>query len=359
MHEVDRSASKPHQLWREPSRNSRTRARSGAVQGRGVSHSDGQLERLAVAALNGCVLAEAQLEDAVESVDHVLAGLCRSRPWLIAPGTSGIVAIIQPSPASSNTIVSRSGSIIALGKVARATREAKGPAPPNDTLSAFVVGWQMPEVLIEHVGADRLDTETNGSSRKRKISSAAASLHASTISRSCSLAIEPERVQELFRPDRPGERGAGGLKRPDAVLSPRCRWTPPRRSQPARSTPERRKRLKGEGAGGASTPVSHRPMTALLAAGRSRDVQVFADPAGGAGLDLVVPRNGCDPLAVGSADGPDAVTGTFALYFRAVGAEVSFEIAALHAAIVSSSGSLSAGLMCSGGAAFRSPRLER
>ncbi len=44
------------------------------------------------------------------------------------------------------------------------------------------------------------------------------------------------------------------------------------------------------------------------------------------------------------------MTGTLALSLRSIGAKVSFEIAALHAAIVSSSGSLSAGVTSFGGA---------
>ena len=47
------------------------------------------------------MFAEAEFEDAMQSVDHVLARLGAGPAWLSAPGTSGIDATIQPSSPSS------------------------------------------------------------------------------------------------------------------------------------------------------------------------------------------------------------------------------------------------------------------
>src|SRR5450755_1574048 len=90
-------------------------------------------------------------------------------------------------------------------------------------------------------------------------------------------------------------------------------------------------------------------MTGASATGRRGDVEVFADPANGAGLDLAVAGDGGDPLALGSADRPHAVSGSLAQRLGAVSAQMTLELAALHAAIVSSSESLSAGSGSSGG----------
>jgi hypothetical protein len=63
------------------------------------------------------------------------------------------------------------------------------------------------------------------------------------------------------------------------------------------------------------------------AAGGHGDVKVFADRADRAGLDLVVTRNGGDPLALGSTDGPAAVPGAFAQRIGAVLSQVALQLA--------------------------------
>lgn len=90
-------------------------------------------------------------------------------------------------------------------------------------------------------------------------------------------------------------------------------------------------------------------LSAATAAGRRRDVELLADAADGAGLDLAVAGNGRDPLALGSTDRPHAVPGSFTEQLGSVSAQMTLQLAALHAAIVSSSDSLSAGSGSSGG----------
>jgi hypothetical protein len=77
------------------------RAHAGAVPDRGASRGDNQLKRLAVPAWRVRVPAEPQLENPVQRVNDVGAGLVTGRPWLCAPGTSGTEATTQPSSPSS------------------------------------------------------------------------------------------------------------------------------------------------------------------------------------------------------------------------------------------------------------------
>jgi hypothetical protein len=85
-----------------------------SLPGRGASRVDDKLERFAIGTRDDAgVLANAQLEDSRRASITFPRASSRVRPWLLAPGTSGIEATIQPSSPSSKTIVTRSDSLIA------------------------------------------------------------------------------------------------------------------------------------------------------------------------------------------------------------------------------------------------------
>src|SRR5829696_8982775 len=112
-------------------------------------------------------------------------------------------------------------------------------------------------------------------------------------------------------------------------------------------------------AGSAGAAIGHVLLfegSALTRAGRRRNAEVLADLACEAEGDLTVPRYGSRSFGV---EAPEAVVATFAQERRTVRAQVSLKVAALHAAMTSSSGSLSAAASPLGWSPNRSSSIPR